>query len=354
MAVKKTTTKTATKSSNKVANVNCNNSKDDSHYCCKCGEMKSRSSFYESESVINEATGLMHICKPCCEDLFKNIYRQLKKMDEFEEVNSDTITFTILTEKAIKLTCRYLDLQFNHDAYDQLENHINTKKGKNSKVNSIFGIYKSKLTSKTGKQCSVTNTTYEFSDEIREEKNIEEINSVNKITIHESDLHDMEMFWGKGMLRDDYEFLERELSDWKTTHKCDNKSELVLLKEICLKELDIRKAREDGKDVGKLQDGLQDLMKTASVDPAKANVASAGKSADTYGAWIKETETTTPAEWHKQQEKYKDMDGLLTYLTNYVKRPILNFLSGTRNFELVGEKFSGILDDEEENNGGDE
>jgi hypothetical protein len=141
------------------------------------------------------------------------------------------------------------------------------------------------------------------------------------------------MFWGNGFSFDDYNFLEFELSNWKSTHKCDNRAEETLLKEICTKILEIRKLREQGSSVSKEQKELQELMKTASVDPAKANVASAGKSVDAFGVWVKDIETKNPAEWWEDQEKYKDMDGFLPYIKKYIVRPIKNFFTGSKDFD---------------------
>ena len=64
------------------------------------------------------------------------------------------------------------------------------------------------------------------------------------------DDEDLILLWGKGFDMDDYIFLESELSNWKKTHKCDNQAEITLLKEICIKVLEIRKAREQKNSVG--------------------------------------------------------------------------------------------------------
>lgn len=320
--------------------------KNGKNYCTFCDTTQTEKNFFESDSIINK-TGVMHVCKVCCNNLFDKVYREYKKLDEFEVVNSTNITFTKNTERAFEKTCRYLDLPFNYHAYEQLISHVQTSKNNGTVINAIFGVYKSKLSTTSKRNGRNVRQVYDFGDKILEDDDKEKLENENICTITEKDLYKMQIFWGKGLNRDDYEFLETELSDWKVTHKCDNKAELTLLKEICLKELDIRKAREDGRDVGSLQKGLQELMKTASVDPAKSNSLSTGRAVDSYGAWVKDIEDMSPAEWHEKQEKYKDMDGILTYLDNYVKRPILNFLSGSRNFELIDEKFDGSLDDED-------
>lgn len=324
---------------------------EDKQFCNCCGKLKVTGNFYNSTSFLNKGTGYMPICKDCCNELFESNYREFKRLEEWQPVCGETITWTLQTEKAFDKTCRLLNLKFDYSCYEQTKSHIESLKNNGTNAKSIFGIYKSKLSSTGKKNGGFEDLTYDFSDEVKEDcKEQAKIRTdSNKNDMTEEDVHKMQMFWGKGLTRDDYEFLETELADWRESHKCDNKADLTLLKEICLKELDLRKAREEGKDVDKLQTGLQNLMKTASVDPSKSSsINSQSKASDSYGAWVKDTETMTPAEWHDKQEKYKDMDGLTTYLTNFVKRPILNFLSGTRNFELVGEKFDGKLDEEKD------
>ena len=92
-------------------------------------------------------------------------------------------------------------------------------------------------------------------------------------------------------------------------------------------------------------------MKTASVDPAKANAASAGKSHDAFGLWIKDIEQFKPAEWFEEQEKYKDMDGFILYIQNYIVRPIRNFITGNRDFQVNDNIDVSLDDDEGDSNG---
>ena len=98
--------------------------------------------------------------------------------------------------------------------------------------------------------------------------------------------------WGEGFELKDYEYLEREIEVWKRTHKCDNEAEETLLKEICLTKLGLRKSRAANDDlrVKDLTKMLQDLMKTAALDPSKSNAASSGKLLDAFGVWVKDIE----------------------------------------------------------------
>ena len=74
-------------------------------------------------------------------------------------------------------------------------------------------------------------------------------------------------------------------------------------------------------------------MKTASVDPAKVILQVLVKFM-IRGAFGLKILNSLDREWHDQQEKYKDMDGLIPYIKDYIVRPIRNFITGNRDFQL--------------------
>lgn len=147
-------------------------------------------------------------------------------------------------------------------------------------------------------------------------------------------------FWGYGFDDKEYDFLEGELARWKQTHKCDVQAEITLLREICITVLDTRNARINKNPTKDLRKELQDLMKTASVDPAKANSIGSGQTVDRFGVWLKDIEEKKPSEWWEDQEKYKDADGFIPYIKDYIVRPIRNFFSGNKDFVINGEDLS--------------
>lgn len=175
-----------------------------------------------------------------------------------------------------------------------------------------------------------------------ETERIEEIRNTTTRTPEE-----IKVFWGEGFDDKEYFFLENELSNWKKTHKCDTYSEILLLKELCILTLDIRKRRSASQAVDGLRKQLQELMKTASVDPAKTNSINAGKSTDRFGVWLSDIENKKPSEWFNDLNKYKDMDGLIPYIKDYIVRPTKNFFTGSKDF-LVGNKDLSFKEDNNE------
>jgi hypothetical protein len=287
-------------------------------YCRKCKKSLNEDSFYQATNPMLDSNGKMSICILCCNeiyDMYFSIYNNL--------------------EIALQLTCEDLDVRFSKEALIQAKSHIESLVTKGKVAEKVFGYYKSKLGSTNKNSTKMESFRYKDSDCLE---------SIENNIVNEEIDDDLLLFWGKSFDEiDDYIFLESELSNWKKTHKCDNQAEITLLREICIKILEIRKARDKKENVSDLQKGLQDLMKTANVDPAKANAASAGKSKDCFGVWVKDIEQFKPAEWYEQQEKYKDIDGFVPYIKNYIVRPIENFLTGVRNF-FVNDNIDADLD----------
>ena len=289
-------------------------------YCRICQKTLPASSFYEATNPMIDKNGLMSVCRDHCNQIF----------DTYNSIHNNI-------DIALKLTCRDLDVRYSEEALKQAQSHVESLMSKGKKADKLFGYYKSKLGS-TGKNNEKLES-FRFKDS--------EFENIINDQVEEDIDDELVLFWGRGFDSiDDYIFLETELSNWKKTHKCDNQAEVTLLKEICIKILIIRNKRAEGETVSQDVKELQDLFKTASVDPAKANVASAGKSHDAWGLFVKDIEQFRPAEWHDKQEKYKDMDGFIPYIKNYIIRPIKNFVTGNRDFQ-INDNINVNLEDEE-------
>ena len=274
-------------------------------YCPNCGKDKILRFFYGSKQEIHN-NETYHQKYPICKQCIKN------KVYNEKTGQLDKAEFKKMLQK--------LDLPFKNDVYlTALEDRRES-----------FGTYISLLNTAYRQRQDMMCWADGETEEKKEQINQQIINNIDNSQITK----EMMMTWGRGFDIDEYEFLDNELEEWKKTYKYGKRAELILLKEICTTLLRIRKATEAKEDVSKLQKDLQDLLKTASIDPAKANIADNGKSLDAFGVWIKDIEAKRPAEWFEEQEKYKDMDGFSLYIENYIVRPIRNFLTGTRDFQI--------------------
>lgn len=297
------------------------------------------SKFYiAGNSSIFGGIGYIPICKDC-------LYTMV---DDYYEIYKDM-------KLAIYYICRKIDVAFNNNIFESALGK-GLEKGKDV-PKKVFQSYITQYNS-LGK---TNNTFIPFDDgehvenihTIEHTINIDDniINIIKKdISIDDIDL-ETQIFWGFGFDAKDYMFLETEITNWKQTHKCDNQAEVTLLKEICIKILEIRRLREVKKSVAKEQKELQDLMKTASVDPAKANVADGGKTLDAFGSWIKDIEQTEPAEYFEDKKLYEDFDGIKKYTDKYIFRPLKNLLTGSRDFNIQTDM---DIENEEDLEDGDE
>jgi hypothetical protein len=127
---------------------------------------------------------------------------------------------------------------------------------------------------------------------------------------------------------------KKELANWKKTHKCDTYADEVMLKEICFKRNEIRRVRNEGGNTNSLVKALQEIMKSSALTPAQQTASSNETSVKAFGVWLRDIETKRPAEWHDEQEKYKDLDGIDEDLED-ITRSIKNFMTESRDFSSM-------------------
>ncbi len=303
-------------------------------YCRRCMITKKYSDFFAATDLELDANGYFSICKDCCQEIYDNYYKE----------ESDVA-------RAILRTCRKLNVCYSEVLVEQTLDRLKKiyEKGKGSE--NIFSIYKAKLATIGGGdfETNLKNGAFTFKEPSIYVESQVDVNNIE-------DARDLKQYWGENLAYEDYLFLEREIADWKKTHKCDTKAEETLLKEICHKMLEIRKQRKanDGRASASVIKELQELMKTASLDPAKTSVANSGKAQETFSNIIKIIEETEPADYFKDKELFKDFDNIGRYFKKYVTRPLKNFVTQSRDFNVetdVGDDDLGIEDEDNESEG---
>jgi len=165
--------------------------------CTICEKSKplNKLNFWQSESIVN-SNGYLHICSDCINDMFSNFYKDKRGFGEDYELNGENIVFDEITEDIVKDVCRYIDLSFNYDAYHSWVNHVikNREEEGSRKINKVFGIYKSKL-STTAKQNGISGITYDYSDETETTNNSESTHKVPKKNLTE-EMTELKEKWG--------------------------------------------------------------------------------------------------------------------------------------------------------------
>lgn len=293
-------------------------------WCRKCMKMRPASEFYDCvDAGFVDANGLMSVCKDCIQLMYDKLYAENNSM-----------------EKTIHKMCTSLNVQFSNEAVSATKAHINTLLEGGKKVNAIFSIYKMKLTAtkKSMDKQGMEDQTYTDVGTIFTEKQID----TKEIPIPD----DVKMFWGKGLPKEDIEFLENEFVQFKQTHKADTRAEVVLLKQVCYTLLDIKTARANSDNTDKLVKELQDLMKNLAISPNAINAANADKGLETFGLWIQDIETQEPAQWlstDPRGDMYRDVGNVEEYFQKYFVRPLKNFITGSKDFNIE----EGDKDEEE-------
>ena len=284
-------------------------------WCRKCAKMKPASEFYEATDMGKiDTLMIMSVCKNCILSLYEDFYKETSSI-----------------EKAIHKICTSLNIKYSNDAASAVKSQIETLHNSGKKVSAVIGIYLSKLVSlnpsmeKNIKQnlvCDDVSVIF-----------TEKINDPTIVPIP-ADVLD---FWGKELSRADIEFLEREYSNFKNTHKADTHAEVVLLKEVCYTMLRIRHKRMDNDpDTADDMKELQSLMKNLAISPnAVKTTQNAG--VDTFGVWIADIEREEPAQWLLSDPRgdiYRDVANTDEYYNKYMVRPLKNFIQGSKDFNI--------------------
>lgn len=138
--------------------------------------------------------------------------------------------------------------------------------------------------------------------------------------------------WGRGFSDDDLNWLEDDYIEWTTENDCRKLSAKKLIKMICIKELEIRKAIEDGLPTDKLEKSLLELMNNSNLTPKTMGASTDDDSSKTYGEFIRDIERFRPCEYFDDKEIYEDVDGIGQYFKDFVLRPLRNLVTGSRDF----------------------
>ncbi len=297
-------------------------------YCRKCRLVKRESQFHKAVDLELDSNNLFSVCKTCINAMYENIL-----INEGGSI-----------QKTILKMCRMLNVKFDNDAIAPALQQIKTREWDE---NGLFGVYRSKLVLTQGKgmtDAQNLDLTFDYDNSITIVLD-ETLLASDESQILEAEHKDLKVFWGDKYTKDDYEFLEKELSEWKRSYSCQNKGEEFILKELSYKGLELKIARDNGGKTEPILKAMQDIMKTGALTPAQTNMASSGKNADTLGNWIKDIENLTPAEWVKDKSAFRDVDNLEEYTETYIVSPMRSFVTGSKEFNIEG---TDIDDDEEE------
>jgi hypothetical protein len=301
-------------------------------YCRKCMQTKLSTDFYQAVDKYLDSNGLMSICRDCMQEMLDRALLVEHSLD-----------------KAVLSLCRSLNVKYDERAIESIRNSMDNADKDGKKFDFTFGKYLNLLPRFSPRGEGAKFESRKSLDLTFEEPPIFVRGDVlDKENDGEETIEELEKFWGAGLDKEDYIYLEQEKSNWESSHKFETHAEIIILKEVCYQQNNIRKLRDAGsKSVATEVKQLQELMKIGDMSPSSQNAAASGKNLEAFGMWVKDIERDTPAEFYKDKEKFKDIDGIEPYAEKYITRPLRNFITGSRDFNIDDISDSSEEDDED-------
>lgn len=318
----------------------------ESKKCRYCMNVKNQNRFYVSQDFL-DSDGRMSICIDCCGYLFNYYYSVHSRIDI-----------------AIYELCRCVNVRYDSKAYSSLMTSleknsmqatisaINGEISEDMSENTIDQIAVDTKTSIFGKYYNILKKIYQnspdmdltfdvykndrpegYEDKTTDKAVVEAIDDA-----YEKKMNSLEKKWGK-QEGDDYAFLESEYNSWAKTKDTDEKGVDLLIREVCLHQLKMRKMRENGEDIKKDDiEILTRLMDKCSISPDKLKENNSNRSLAAFGVWLKDVETISPAEWVENKKLFKDVEGIDEYVNRTFDRAVKNYIGQQRDFRVVADK----------------
>lgn len=221
--------------------------------CRKCGTAYGRLKGYfpVSYSYLYKGTGYLPYCKDCVDGMFAAYLQECKD-----------------SKVAVRQMCRKLDLYWSEKVYEAVEKQNSTRSMMTSYISKINAV---KLASKS------------YDDTLREEgalwlepkayADVEQVITGIQSTDGDAAIPDEVIaFWGPGYTPSMYMELEERrkylVSKYPSTTELDIGTE-TLIRQICILEIEINKARMEGKPVDKLINTLNTVLGSANLKPTQ-------------------------------------------------------------------------------------
>ena len=277
---------------------------NDRTVCYRCGTAYGRrkGNFPVCYATLYRGSGYMPYCRNCVETMYQ----------EYLSESNDA-------KKAVRQLCRKLDLYWNEQIFDSVEKKATTRTLMTNyiqRINNLAYAGKSyddtlKTESKLWIGDSDITPVCTSVDSEREEKN------ENALSLDDIPGSVIE-FWGPGYTPEMYLELEQRLQYYRGQMGEDARADLgtdTLLRQIAMMEIDINRARADGKSVDKMVNSLNSLLSSLT-KPQKGTVMDSTAANTPFGVWIKRWEDERPIP--EIDESMKDVDGIIKYILTWV------------------------------------
>lgn len=277
--------------------------------CTRCGTRypKRKGNFAVSYAALYRGIGTLSVCKNCVDAMYTQYFQQARK-----------------PEDAIRQVCRKLDLYYDEAIYQSVI--------AKSVPRTLIDQYIGKLNQQRYMGMSYDdtlireNTMWQFGivEAEQEPVGLDDIEPIVEETPEPEPEDDpvevdpaLVAFWGDGFEPSAYETLQKRYEEWRGDGEFDIATEM-LVKQICLTELDIAKDRADGRSPEKDIQILNSLMGSANLKPAQQQKADEAQAlADVpLGVWLYKYENERPLP--EVDEELKDVNHVRKYVFTWM------------------------------------
>jgi len=304
------------------------------HHCRVCQEDKPASEFFSSASPL-DTSGLSSVCKKCTKEVFANFYQ------EHGELHC-----------AIYETCAILDYSYEPKVVNKLINELNEivpdKNGDQAVISDnkqitiivdtedVYGRYL-RLCGETFESNRASRFDFYKERPAGYEDYKSSLSIEDQIAAKTAEREaSLSRKWGQSYDEKDMIELEYLYSEWDQIKDLNEPSVSLLIRQLCMHQLDIEKKRRDRSGLNKKDyDVLALLMDKAGTTPNKVKGDDV-KSQETWGTFIQTIEKVSPAEYlDKRKDKYFDVNNIEQYINALFVRPLRNFINGSRDFSVM-------------------
>lgn len=299
--------------------------KDNSAVCTRCGMAHGRrkGNFLVSYSPMYKGVGYLPICKDCTETLYNQYLAQCND-----------------AKAAVRQMCRALNIYWNEEIYNKVAQKNTTRSLMTgylvqSNANKYIGKCYDDTLSAEGTLWNIT------------------IDKSGQVSFGQGDIQgdleeispDVVAFWGTGLDAQMYRELEQRKSYWLARLPDDLEVDIgteVIIKQICMLELDINKARSDGKPVDKYINTLNTLLGSGNFKPAQKK----DKDIDSevymapMGVWADRFEYHDPIP--EPDEEFRDVNKIIKYIFVWMGH-VLKMLGKKSGFTRLYEQMMDSL-----------
>ncbi len=293
--------------------------------CYKCGREYSRLKGYfpVNYSLLNKGVGHTPVCKECIDAMYDTYLAQCND-----------------AKLAVRQLCRKLDLYWSEKVYSIIERKSTTRTTMTNYITKINSItYAGKSYDDT---LSEEGILWSFNTQGCEKIESKEEFKTTSNTVIEDVMDevpaDVKAFWGSGYTPEMYRDLEDRRTHWMSRLPEGTSIDIgteTLIRQACNLEIDINRARTEGKSIDKLVNALNNVLGGLNLKPTQKKDDTDASVANTpLGVWLYRYENLRPLP--EIDENLKDVNGLKKYIFTWMGHlcKMLNVKNGyTRLYE---------------------